>query len=117
MSENKKLAVASHQEEPDLRGSLGTAVVQKPKIRLQEPSLYKVLLHNDDYTPMDFVVHILETIFNKDREQATKIMLDVHKKGVGICGTYPYDIAQTKIAFVIEKSREYEYPLKCTLEK
>ena len=79
--------------------------------------MYRVLLHNDDYTPMDFVVQILQSVFNKDSNQATKVMLDVHRKGIGECGIFPFDIAQTKVSVVAETARENEYPLKCTLER
>lgn len=98
-------------------GEIAATVVSKPEVRIKEPSMYRVLLHNDDFTPMDFVVQILETVFNKNNTQATQIMLDVHRKGIGICGIYPYDIAETKVSIVTEAAREHEYPLRCTLEK
>ena len=85
--------------------------------RVQRPSLFKVLLHNDDYTPMEFVVDVLMRFFNKSHGQATEIMLAVHHKGVGLCGIYPYEIAETKVAQVTEAAREQEYPLQCTLER
>lgn len=84
---------------------------------LDEPSRFKVLLHNDDYTTMDFVVMILQSVFNKDMETATEIMLNVHKKGVGVAGTYTRDVAETKVAVVHELSRKNEHPLKCTMEE
>lgn len=83
----------------------------------QEPSLYKVLLHNDDYTPMDFVVEILQNIFHLEHSLANKIMLDVHQKGIATCGVYPHDVAETKVSIVNHRSRKHEYPLKCTMEK
>ena len=95
----------------------GTAVISRAKTELKEPSLYKVYLHNDDYTPMDFVVGILESVFNFDNVKANKIMLDVHHKGLGLCGAFPYDIAEIKVAIVTDSAREHEYPLKCTMEK
>lgn len=93
----------------------GVAVLDKPK--LQKPSMYKVLLLNDDYTTMEFVVHILEKFFYKTSVEASKIMLHVHQKGKGICGLYPYDIASTKVAQVTDYSRKNEMPLKCVMEK
>src|SRR5476649_2189559 len=94
---------------------IGVVVKTKPKTK--KPSMYKVLLLNDDYTPMEFVVHILEKIFNKNREQAVEIMLHVHKHGVGICGVFTYEVAETKVAQVIEFSRRHQHPLQCTMEK
>ncbi len=82
-----------------------------------EPPLYRVLLHNDDYTTMDFVVQVLMVVFNKPFEEATRIMLNVHRKGIGLCGVYPYQIAETKVDTVQSLAREHQYPLKCTMEK
>ena len=82
----------------------------------KEPSMYKVILHNDDYTTMEFVVHILEAFFGMNSEKATHIMLNVHTKGKGVCGVYPRDIAETKVAQVNEYSRQNEHPLLCTME-
>lgn len=92
-------------------------VITKTRPQTKRPSLYKVLLLNDDYTPMEFVVHILEGIFNKNREEATQIMLMVHNKGVGVCGVYPYDVAETKVSQVLDFAQRHQHPLKCTLEK
>jgi ATP-dependent Clp protease adaptor protein ClpS len=92
-------------------------VLAEREIKAARPSLYKVLLHNDDYTPMDFVVDVLTRFFQKSHAQATEIMLAVHHKGVGLCGIYPYEIAETKVAQVTEAAREQEYPLQCTLER
>jgi ATP-dependent Clp protease adaptor protein ClpS len=94
-----------------------TDVAVKPKLATQKPSMYKVLLLNDDYTPMEFVVHILERFFNKARDEAVQIMLHVHRHGVGICGVFTYEIAETKVAQVIEFSRRHQHPLQCTMEK
>jgi len=85
--------------------------------KLKRPPLYKVLLINDDYTPMDFVVDVLQKIFGMDRETATQIMLHVHTRGVGVCGVYSRDIAETKVALVNQFSRENQHPLKCTMEE
>ena len=95
----------------------GTQIVTKVRPKTKRPSLYKVLLLNDDYTPMDFVVYILERFFNKAPEEATRIMLHVHQKGVGICGVYTYEVAETKVAQVTSFARQHEHPLQCTMEK
>ncbi len=94
-----------------------TNVITKSDIKIQEPSMYRVLLHNDDYTPMEFVVDILESVFNMRNPHATQIMMDVHQKGIGVCGVYTYEIAETKVAIVTESARKEEYPLKCTMEQ
>jgi ATP-dependent Clp protease adaptor protein ClpS len=95
----------------------GTGVVVKAKPRTKKPSMYKVLMLNDDYTPMEFVVHILERFFNKSRPEATRIMLHVHRRGVGICGVYTYEVAETKVTQVMDFARQHQHPLQCTLEK
>ncbi len=107
-------------EEPPGRGGNGdtnTGVITKTKPKTKKPSLYKVLLLNDDYTPMEFVVHVLERFFNKGREDATRIMLHVHQHGVGVCGVYTYEVAETKVAQVVDFARQHEQPLQCTMEK
>src|ERR1700760_2691225 len=98
-------------------GKPGAGPATKTRPKIKKPSLYKVLLLNDDYTPMEFVVHILEKIFNKNREQAVEIMLHVHRNGVGICGVFTYDVAETKVAQVTEFARRNQHPLQCTMEK
>jgi ATP-dependent Clp protease adaptor protein ClpS len=85
-------------------------------LELKEPPQYRVLLHNDNYTTMDFVVFVLETVFNKKPAEATQIMLNVHKKGMGVCGVYTAEVAETKVAFVQYLAKEKNYPLKCTME-
>ena len=95
----------------------GTGVAAKTRPKTKKPSLYKVLLLNDDYTPMEFVVHILERIFGKNRDEAVQIMLHVHRHGVGICGVFTFEVAETKVAQVIEFARRNEHPLQCTMEK
>ena len=95
----------------------GVGVVTKTEPKTKKPSLYKVLLLNDDYTPMEFVVHILEQFFRKNREEATRIMLHVHQKGVGICGVYTYEVAEAKVTQVIDFARQNNHPLQCTMEK
>jgi len=87
----------------------------KPKTK--KPSMYNVLLMNDDYTPMEFVVMVLEKIFNKKQEEATQIMLHVHQKGIGICGIYTYEVAESKCKAVIDLAKKNEHPLQCTMEK
>ena len=94
-----------------------THTEKKNKTKLAEPSLYRVLLLNDHYTTMDFVVDVIRTVFHKTAAEATKIMLDVHKKGQGMVGVYPYDIAQTKVIQVEKLAQEAEFPLECTMEK
>lgn len=85
--------------------------------KLKPPPLYKVLLLNDDYTPMEFVVHVLRKFFGIDQERATQIMLKVHTEGVGVCGVYPRDIAQTKVGQVVDFARQHQHPLQCTMEE
>jgi ATP-dependent Clp protease adaptor protein ClpS len=94
-----------------------TGLVTKTRPKTKKPSLYKVLLLNDDYTPMEFVVHVLERYFGKGREEATRIMLHVHHKGVGVCGVFTYEIAETKVTQVMDFSRQHDHPLQCTMEK
>lgn len=89
----------------------------EPDVVLQEPKLYRVILHNDHYTTMEFVVEVLVNVFHKPAAEATKIMLDVHKKGKGMCGVYTFDIATTKIARVHHMAKQKEFPLKCSLEE
>jgi ATP-dependent Clp protease adaptor protein ClpS len=95
----------------------GTGVVVQSKPKTKKPSMYKVLMLNDDYTPMEFVVHVLERFFNKSREEATSIMLHVHRRGVGICGVFSYEVAETKVAQVMDFARRHQHPLQCILEK
>ncbi len=102
-----------YRDDDGTRGS----VVTRPRTETQRPSMYKVLLLNDDFTPMEFVVHVLERFFNKDREDATRIMLHVHHTGVGVCGVYTYEVAETKVAQVTDYARQHQHPLQCTMEK
>ena len=95
----------------------GTGIVAKTRPKTKKPSLYKVLLLNDDYTPMEFVVHILEKIFGKSREDAVEVMLHVHRHGVGVCGLFTFEVAETKVTQVIEFARRHQHPLQCTMEK
>jgi ATP-dependent Clp protease adaptor protein ClpS len=98
-------------------GGPQTGVVVKAKPKTKKPSMYKVLMLNDDYTPMEFVVHILERFFHKTREEATRIMLHVHRRGVGVCGVYTYEVAETKVTQVMDFARRHQHPLQCTMEK
>lgn len=98
-------------------GDVGTGIVTKTRPKTKRPSLYKVLLLNDDYTPMEFVVHVLERFFNKGREEATRIMLHVHQNGVGVCGTFTYEVAETKVTQVTDFARKHQHPLQCVMEK
>ncbi len=95
----------------------GDLALQEAKSKLQRPPLYKVLLINDDYTPMEFVVQVLETFFRMDREKATQVMLHVHTRGVGVCGLFTHEIAETKVAQVNDFSRSHQHPLLCTMEE
>jgi ATP-dependent Clp protease adaptor protein ClpS len=94
-----------------------TGVVVKTKPKTKKPSLYKVLMLNDDYTPMEFVVHVLERFFSKNRDEANRIMMHVHRRGVGICGVFTYEVAETKVTQVMDFARQHQHPLQCTLEK
>jgi ATP-dependent Clp protease adaptor protein ClpS len=94
-----------------------TGVITRSAAKTKKPSMYKVLLLNDDYTPMEFVVHVLERFFNKGRDEATRIMLHVHQKGIGICGVYTFEVAETKVTQVMDFARQHQHPLQCTMEK
>jgi ATP-dependent Clp protease adaptor protein ClpS len=99
------------------QGGPGTAVITKTKPQTKRPNMYRVLLLNDDYTPMEFVVLVLERFFNKDRETATRIMLHVHHHGIGECGIYTYEVAETKVTQVMDFARKHQHPLQCVMEK
>lgn len=96
---------------------IGTATITKPKSQTKTPSLYRVILMNDDYTPMDFVIHVIQKFFGKDTEEATQIMLQVHYKGAGLCGVFSHEIAETKTHQVNQYSKQNRHPLKCTMEQ
>jgi ATP-dependent Clp protease adaptor protein ClpS len=95
----------------------GTGIVTKTRTRTKRPNLYRVLLLNDDYTPMDFVVHVLERFFQKGREEANQIMLHVHQHGLGECGVYTFEVAETKVTQVMDFARKHQHPLQCVMEK
>ena len=94
-----------------------TSVITKVKPKTKRPNLYRVLILNDDYTPMEFVVHVLERFFNKDRSEATRIMMHVHQNGVGECGVFTYEVAETKVTLVMDLARKHMHPLQCVMEK
>ncbi len=98
---------------PDTKESIDSGIEEEVK----EPPLFRVLLHNDDYTTMEFVVEVLMSVFRKSMEEATRIMLNVHRKGIGVCGVFTREIAETKVEMVIRMARENGHPLRCTMEK
>lgn len=112
-----RMSTPNSQDPGQGNGGSSTNVVVKTRTKTKKPSMYKVLMLNDDYTPMEFVVHVLESFFGKDREEATQIMLHVHHRGVGVCGVYSYEVAETKVTQVIDYARKHQHPLQCTLEK
>jgi ATP-dependent Clp protease adaptor protein ClpS len=95
----------------------GIGLATKARTKVKKPDLYRVLLLNDDFTPMEFVIHVLERFFNKSREAATVIMLHVHNNGVGECGAYTYEVAETKVTQVMDFARKHQHPLQCVMEK
>lgn len=107
--------MADQDKDEDQQGGSGIALASKPKPK--KPAMYKVLMLNDDYTPMEFVVYVLERFFNKSAEEATRIMLHVHQRGVGVCGVYTYEVAESKVNQVMSLARQHQHPLQCTLEK
>jgi ATP-dependent Clp protease adaptor protein ClpS len=113
----RTLAMAGPRGTGEDDGRSGTAIITRTKPRTKRPNLYRVLLLNDDYTPMEFVVHVLERFFNKDREAATQIMLHVHHNGVGECGVFTYEVAETKVTQVMDFARKHQHPLQCVMEK
>ena len=112
---------AADEGDDDGRGTPGSGdqvgVATKTRAKPKKPNQFKVLLLNDDYTPMEFVVMVLKRFFAMDLEQATRVMLHVHQKGVGVCGIFPYEIAETKVNQVMDFARQNQHPLQCTLEK
>jgi len=102
---------------PPTPGEPNVAVITKTKPQTKRPNLYRVLILNDDYTPMEFVVHVIERFFGKDHEAATRIMLHVHHHGMGECGIYTYEVAETKVTQVMDFARKHQHPLQCVMEK
>jgi ATP-dependent Clp protease adaptor protein ClpS len=116
------LRLAGKEDDGEEGGSNGstkydTGTVTKPRPKTKRPSLYRVLLLNDDYTPMEFVVLVLQDVFNKSREEAMRIMLHVHNQGVGECGIFPFEVAETKVTRVMDAARKNQHPLQCVMEK
>jgi len=108
--------MSDEPEKPGQDHDHGLAI-EEARPRLKKPPLYRVVLLNDDYTPMEFVVQVLQNIFSMDRSTATRIMLEVHTKGKGICGVYTYEIAETKVAQVTGLAQQHQHPLLCTMEE
>ncbi|MCJ2178452.1 ATP-dependent Clp protease adapter ClpS [Novosphingobium album (ex Hu et al. 2023)] len=106
-----------HDSDRNTGGDEQVGIATKTRAKPKKPSQFKVLMLNDDYTPMEFVVMVLKRFFNMDMEQATRVMLHVHQKGVGVCGIFPYEIAETKVNQVMDFARQNQHPLQCTLEK
>jgi ATP-dependent Clp protease adaptor protein ClpS len=108
--------MSEHRQDNPEHGQYDLAVEEaRPKVK--QPPLYRVVLINDDYTPMEFVVNILESVFGMERTRATQVMLEVHTKGKGICGVYNFEIAETKVAQVTSIARQHQHPLLCTMEE
>jgi ATP-dependent Clp protease adaptor protein ClpS len=115
--ENPLRVTAGHDGDDDRSGRPGVGLATRTRPKTKKPSQYKVLLLNDDYTPMEFVVHVLKAFFQMDTEQATRVMLHVHQKGVGVCGIFTYEVAETKVNQVMDFAKKNQHPLQCTLEK
>jgi ATP-dependent Clp protease adaptor protein ClpS len=109
--------MAGHEGEDDGHDGPNVGIATRTRARTKRPSLYKVLMLNDDYTPMEFVVHVLQRFFKMDMEEATRVMLHVHQRGVGVCGIFSYEVAETKVNQVMDFARQNQHPLQCTLEK
>jgi len=107
----------SNQNNTDNQNDIQRGLLLESKLKTKKPSMYNVLLMNDDYTPMEFVVMVLEKVFNKKSEEATQIMLHVHKNGIGVCGTFTYEVAESKCKAVMDLAKKNEHPLQCTMEK
>jgi ATP-dependent Clp protease adaptor protein ClpS len=109
--------ISAGDDDQGIDEGVGTGVATKTRTRTKTPSPYKVLMLNDDYTPMEFVVLVLQSFFKMGIEDATRVMLHVHQRGVGVCGIFPYEVAETKVSQVIDFARQNQHPLQCTLEK
>ena len=109
--------VGEHKGKQPGLGSPGIAVIAKTKPQTKRPNLYRVLLLNDDYTPMEFVVQVLECFFHKDHDAAQRIMMHVHQHGIGECGVFTYEVAETKVMKVMDFARKHQHPLQCVMEK
>ncbi|GEQ98835.1 ATP-dependent Clp protease adapter protein ClpS [Iodidimonas gelatinilytica] len=109
--------MSENDNDHDDQRSPSTGLLTKTQPKTKKPSMYKVLMLNDDFTPMDFVIHVLKRFFRMSSEQATRVMLHVHQKGVGVCGVFTYEIAETKANQVVDYAQKHHHPLQCTLEK
>jgi ATP-dependent Clp protease adaptor protein ClpS len=114
---NQSIVMAKEPRNPGGGDGTGAAVITKTRTATKRPKLYRVLLLNDDYTPMEFVIEVLERFFNKDRDAANHIMLHVHHNGVGECGIYTYEVAETKVTQVMDFARQHQHPLQCVMEE
>ena len=108
--------MSDNDQKKDGDGDNGQLILES-RTQTKKPSMYKVVMLNDDYTPMEFVIHVLERFFSKTRDEATNIMLHVHQKGAGVCGVFSFEIAETKVVQVMDCARENQHPLQCTIEK
>jgi ATP-dependent Clp protease adaptor protein ClpS len=115
-AERRRIAITAGGGDGPDRGR-GTAVITRTRTRTKKPNQYRVLILNDDYTPMDFVVHVLQRVFQKDAEAAHRIMMHVHNHGVGECGVYTYEVAETKVTQVMDLAHQHQHPLQCVMEK
>lgn len=109
--------LSANERRDDESGGTGVGVATRTRTRTKKPSPYKVLMLNDDYTPMEFVVLVLQRFFRMNMEDATRVMLHVHQKGVGVCGIFSYEVAESKVTQVMDFARDNQHPLQCTLEK
>ena len=111
------ISAMATRKDGDSEGGSGVGVATRTRTRTKQPQPYRVLMLNDDYTPMEFVVLVLQRFFKMSIEDATRVMLHVHQKGVGVCGTFTYEVAETKVGQVIDFARQNQHPLQCTMEK
>jgi ATP-dependent Clp protease adaptor protein ClpS len=110
-------AMAERRDSDDDSGGNGLGIATKTRAKTKQPTPYRVLMLNDDYTPMEFVVLVLQRFFRMSIEEATQVMLHVHQRGVGVCGVFSYEVAETKVTQVMDFAKEHQHPLQCTLEK
>ena len=117
IEQHNRMAERVGDDDANEGGGTGTGVATQTRTKTKQPTPYRVLLLNDDYTPMEFVVLVLQRFFRMDMEAATRVMLHVHQKGVGVCGTFSYEVAETKVSQVMDFAKQNQHPLQCTLEK
>ena len=117
MNQRQIITLSNEDNNRDEDGVSGVGLATKTRTRVKKPSLYRVLLLNDDFTPMEFVILVLERFFSKSREEATQIMLHVHNNGVGECGVFTYEVAETKVTQVMDFAQKHQHPLQCVMEK